>query len=487
MASAIVSRPSTTNMNGMSETDGGSPSHMQQGGGSPCKPARHSDCGDTYVKLSPHELGASCDGLTNQIPLNGQSAQKQGGIQNGCEGMSPKGHALIEARNFEELLLDKSFLQRLFMYLTPVERCGLAHVCKCWKDVLYQPMFWKSVTPILHKRDLYEEQEDGTKNFTSLSSFELRGFESVCLVSVSDLDICEFIDHCPRTKKTLRAISLKRSTVTDAGLEVMLEQLGSVTSLELSGCNDFTEAGLWASLQPRLNSLSISDCINVADESVAAIAQRLPHLRELNLQAYHVTDAVLGCLVAQRCGTLTTLRLKSCWELTNQAVVNLIHCLPQLTTLSLSGCSKITDEAIELVAENLGQLRCLDLSWCPRITDAALEYIACDLPKLEELTLDRCVRITDTGVGFLATMSCLRALYLRWCCQVQDFGLQHLYGMKSLLVLSVAGCPLLTASGLSGLAQLKQLEELEVTNCPGASPKLLQYFSANLPTCVLIH
>nr|XP_054763468.1 F-box/LRR-repeat protein 16-like [Lytechinus pictus] len=84
-------------------------------------------------------------------------------------------------------------------------------------------------------------------------------------------------------------------------------------------------------------------------------------------------------------------------------------------------------------------------------------------------------------------MGCLRALYLRWCCQVQDFGLQHLYGMKSLLVLSVAGCPLLTASGLSGLAQLKQMEELEVTNCPGASPKLLQYFSANLPTCVLIH
>ena len=397
MASAIVSRASgTSNMNGIPDGDGGSPTHMQQGGGSPCKPARQQDGGggETYVKLSPNDISPSCEGLSNISPHNGQPlAQKQSGgaIANGCEmgATAPGGRILFCAQSFEELFQDKNFLQRLFTYLTPVERCGLAPVCKCWKDVLYQPMFWKTVTPILHRRDLYEEQDDGTKNFTSLASFELRGFESVCLVSVSDLDICEFIDHCPRTKKSLRAISLKRSTVTDAGLEVMLEQLGSVTSLELSGCNDFTEAGLWASLQPRLTSLSISDCINVADESVAAIAQRLPQLRELNLQAYHVTDAVLGCLVAQRCGTLTTLRLKSCWELTNQAVVNLIHCLPQLTTLSLSGCSKITDEAIELVAENLGQLRCLDLSWCPRITDAALEYIACDLPKLEELTLDR--------------------------------------------------------------------------------------------------
>ncbi|PIK34498.1 putative F-box/LRR-repeat protein 16 isoform X2 [Apostichopus japonicus] len=265
----------------------------------------------------------------------------------------------------------------------------LTLVCKQWRTILNQPCFWRSVAPILHKRDLYEDGIDGSKEFTSLTTFELREFESVCLVSVSDMDICEFIDHCPKTKRTLKAISLRRSTVTDAGLEVMLEQLGAVSSLELSGCNDFTEAGLWASLQPRLVSLSISDCINVADESVAAIAQRLPNLQELNFQAYHVTDGVLGCLVALRGGSLSVLRLKSCWELTNQAVVNLVHCLPQLTTLSLSGCSKITDEGVEMIAANMGKLVSLDLSWCPRITDAALEYVACDLSKLEELTLDR--------------------------------------------------------------------------------------------------
>lgn len=322
---------------------------------------------------------------SNSIVSNGKS------IANGTTETNKKcdSRKLFKAQSFNELLEEEDFLILMFHHFSVPARSLLTLVCKQWRTILNQPCFWRSVAPILHKRDLYEDGIDGSKEFTSLTTFELREFESVCLVSVSDMDICEFIDHCPKTKRTLKAISLRRSTVTDAGLEVMLEQLGAVSSLELSGCNDFTEAGLWASLQPRLVSLSISDCINVADESVAAIAQRLPNLQELNFQAYHVTDGVLGCLVALRGGSLSVLRLKSCWELTNQAVVNLVHCLPQLTTLSLSGCSKITDEGVEMIAANMGKLVSLDLSWCPRITDAALEYVACDLSKLEELTLDR--------------------------------------------------------------------------------------------------
>ncbi len=171
----------------------------------------------------------------------------------------------------------------------------------------------------------------------------------------------------------------------------MLEQMQGLMHLELSGCNDFTEAGLWSSLNARLTSLSVSDCINVADDAIAAISQLLPNLSELSLQAYHVTDTAMAYFTAKQGYTTHTLRLNSCWEITNHGVVNMVHSLPNLTSLSLSGCSKITDDGVELVAENLRKLRSLDLSWCPRITDMALEYIACDLHKLEELILDRWV------------------------------------------------------------------------------------------------
>lgn len=93
--------------------------------------------------------------------------------------------------------------------------------------------------------------------------------------------------------------------------------------LELAGCNEITEAGLWTCLTPRIVSLSLSDCINVADEAVGAVAQLLPSLYEFSLQAYHVTDAALGYFHATQSSSLSILRLQSCWELTNHGVVNI--------------------------------------------------------------------------------------------------------------------------------------------------------------------
>ncbi|XP_027719047.1 F-box/LRR-repeat protein 16 [Vombatus ursinus] len=396
------------------------------------------------------------------------------------------GQAPASPTERQPLAVDEKILNGLFCYFSACEKCVLAQVCKAWRRVLYQPKFWVGLTPVLHAKELYNVLPGGEKEFVNLQGFATRGFDGFCLVGVSDLDICEFIDNYSLSKKGVKSMSLKRSTITDAGLEVMLEQMQGVVRLELSGCNDFTEAGLWSSLNARITSLSVSDCINVADDAIAAISQLLPNLAELSLQAYHVTDTALAYFTAKQGYTTHTLRLHSCWEITNHGVVNMVHSLPNLTSLSLSGCSKVTDDGVELVAENLRKLRSLDLSWCPRITDMALEYIACDLHKLEELVLDRCVRITDTGLSYLSTMSSLRSLYLRWCCQVQDFGLKHLLAMRSLRLLSLAGCPLLTTTGLSGLVQLQELEELELTNCPGATPELFKYFSQHLPRCLVI-
>ncbi|KAE9523594.1 hypothetical protein AGLY_016146 [Aphis glycines] len=325
-----------------------------------------------------------------------------------------------------------------------------------------------------------------------------------------------------------------------------------VWQLELVGCNEITEAGLWACLTPRIVSLTLSDCINVADDAVGAVAQMLPALNEFTLQAYHVTDAALGFFSSRQSNSLSALRLHSCWELTNHGIVNIdedvlhddcdkttatpkdkcrlsyiddeeriaieypkayreqkstssergminnridisleqvVHSLPNLTVLSLSGCSKITDDGIELIAENLPKLQILDLSWCPRVTDAALEYIACDLVGLEQLVLDRslwCIHITDIGIGYISTMICLQALFLRWCSQLRNFSIQHLCGMRHLRILSLAGCHLLTSSGLSSLIQMRNLEELELTNCAGASPELLEYLHEHLPSCLIV-
>ncbi len=186
---------------------------------------------------------------------------------------------------------DDRFLQNFFNYFSPCERCVLAQVCHQWKDLLYQPQYWTGVTPILNYKEWIKDG-DGLKKF--YVSLQLRGFDSICLFGATDNDINDFVTDFPSGRKSMRSLSLRCSNVTDSGLENLLEKMICIYRLELSGCNEITEAGLWSSLNSKIVSLSISDCINVADDSVGAIAQLLPSLYELNLQAYHVTDAALS-------------------------------------------------------------------------------------------------------------------------------------------------------------------------------------------------
>ncbi|CAF4822744.1 unnamed protein product [Pieris macdunnoughi] len=386
---------------------------------------------------------------------------------------------------WSQFILDERFLEKFFLYFNSNDRRTLGQVCTKWRDILYSSTrWWMGLVAIVDFRESRSESECCMQRF--YNSVVRRGVRGMALVAASDEDINEFIRVFPLSANHVNALSLKGCTVTDRGLESILDHLEVLFELELTGCNEITEAGIWACLTPRIVSLTLTDCINIADEAVGAVAQLLPSLYEFSLQAYHVTDAALGYFSQKQSASLSILRLHSCWELTNHGVVNIVHSLPNLTVLSLSGCSKVTDEGVELVAENLPRLRSLDLSWCPRVTDSALEYIACDLNQLEELTLDRCVHITDIGVGYISTMQSLVALYLRWCSQLRDFGVQHLCAMRALQLLSLAGCPLLTSGGLSSLIQLRQLRELELTNCPGASPELFDYLREHLPRCVII-
>ncbi|XP_050032572.1 uncharacterized protein [Dermacentor andersoni] len=405
--------------------------------------------------------------------------------------------AATRPRTAAEMLRDPEFLSRLFSHFRGRERLPLASVCRAWRDALYDPRHWRDMAAVLRCRELRREGADSRRRL--LESLERRGMDAVWLVGASDEDLADVVSLGAALLSHARLVALRCSSVSDRGLESLLAAAPRVSALELFGCNELTDAGLWAALRPTVTSLTLADCINVADETLAAVAQLLPALRELNLQAYHVTDASLAHLGGgvgshhhhqqqqlQHQSQLVVLRLRSCWELTNQGLVQLVQAVPQLRELSLSGCTKISDDGVELLAENLRQLRVLDLSWCPRVTDASLEFIACDMTQLQQLTLDRCMHITDIGLGYLSTIPNLSVLYLRWCSQIRDFGLQHLCTMKSLRILSVAGCPQVTARGLSGLAQLRQLQELELTNCPGATAELLAFLREQLPHCLVV-
>ena len=292
------------------------------------------------------------------------------------------------ADTMTELMMDDEFLAKFFLYFSPSERGVLCQVCRKWRKTLYNPKYWLDAMPVVSYRHLKLRNDNSTLRHV-YDSIQQRGFDSVCLFGATDEDVNEFVNNLQTCKSHLRSLSIRCSNVSDAGLELLFRKMPCIYRLELSGCNEITESGLWACLNAKIVSLCIMDCINVADDTLGAIAQLLPSLYELSLQAYHVTDAALALFSPKQSYTLSILRLTSCWEVTNNGLVNIVNALPNLTVLGLSGCSKVSDDGVELLAEHLRRLRVLDLSWCPRISDASLEYIACDLSQLQELVLDR--------------------------------------------------------------------------------------------------
>ena len=344
---------------------------------------------------------------------------------------------------WEEVWQDNKFLGSFFLYFSPTERLGMSQVCQKWRQVLYQPQFWREVRPVLHCRTIrswsagssssassslsptnnsfasaaerakepssfssgeggvtadnisgssqliptsstvpskpnisspttdttdretqdrptslaQQKQEIEIANNPSVSgssvvvngnvncinnpaahqllsvgekmkqnyflSLKTRGFDTFCLLNANDSDIFDFIQNFPHGGQNIHCLILRCCNISDRGLETLLEFLQGLYQLEIAGCNEITEQGLWSSLHPRLVSLTINDCINVADECVCAVTQLLPALYEFNLQAYHVTDSALSYFSPKQTGTLNVLRLQSCWEITNHGIVNI--------------------------------------------------------------------------------------------------------------------------------------------------------------------
>ncbi|XP_069701545.1 F-box/LRR-repeat protein 16-like [Periplaneta americana] len=235
---------------------------------------------------------------------------------------------------WDQLMLDERFLSKFFLYFTPGERRTLAQVCGKWRDVLYRtPRYWAGLIPVLRCREL--RAAPCPERARLYSSLLRRGFHAVSLLGATDEDALDLVHSFPLAAKHVHSLSLRCSSVSDRGLEALLDHFQALFELELAGCNEITEAGLWACLTPRIVSLTLTDCINVADEAVGAVAQLLPSLYEFSLQAYHVTDAALGYFSPKQSNSLSILRLQSCWELTNHGVVNIGELSISISTTAL--------------------------------------------------------------------------------------------------------------------------------------------------------
>lgn len=126
--------------------------------------------------------------------------------------------------NWEQLMNDERFLSKFFLYFTASERCVLAQTCTKWRDVLYRsPRYWAGLVPVLQCRELRNMQANDRGRL--YSSLIRRGFHTLHLVGTSDEDAVDLVNSFPLASKHVHSLSLRCSSITDRGLESLLDHL----------------------------------------------------------------------------------------------------------------------------------------------------------------------------------------------------------------------------------------------------------------------
>lgn len=134
--------------------------------------------------------------------------------------------------NWDQLMMDEKFLTKFFLYFSACERCVLARVCTRWRDILYRsPRYWSGLVPVLQCREMRGCQ--GNERARLYASLLKREFHSLCLMGASDEDALDLVNTFPLASKHIHTLSLRCSSITDRGLESLLDHL-QVSPLDVS-------------------------------------------------------------------------------------------------------------------------------------------------------------------------------------------------------------------------------------------------------------
>eukprot|EP01039_Chlorochromonas_danica_P000703 gene703-762_t len=174
------------------------------------------------------------------------------------------------------------------------------------------------------------------------------------------------------------------------------------------------------SIHPRINSLNLSNCSQVTDVGLWALAKHCPGITKLILYGCGKISHVGIRSISLKCNHLVELDLSHCALIDDMALTVLAGGSWKIHRLSLQYCHPITDTGVARIAIGMNShLQYLNLTGCPNIGefgDRALKELGLNCPNLEELYLDDTKRVEDTGCITLA-QGChfLRILHLAGC------------------------------------------------------------------------
>jgi F-box/leucine-rich repeat protein 16 len=176
-----------------------------------------------HNSIFSHHNKMSGGGASNSNQSTPQSLRKYHNKQNAANKRFPSVTA-TPILTIEQLFLDEKFLQQFLFYFSSYERRDLAQVCTCWRDILYRnPSYFSGLVPVLQCREMRATgSQDKVKLYNSIIR---RGFHSIALNGATDEDALDIVHTFPLASKHIHSLSLRCSSISDRGLEALLDHL----------------------------------------------------------------------------------------------------------------------------------------------------------------------------------------------------------------------------------------------------------------------
>ena len=201
-----------------------------------------------------------------------------------------------------------------------------------------------------------------------------------------------------------------------------------------------------------INDRVLIDCI-------APFVGQRPHTIDIS-NCFHISDEGFIAL-AHMCGTnVKKWRMKSVWDITGQAILEMSNRAKGLEEIDLSNCRKVSDtllaRVVGWVVPEFHPMYDAQVAANPRFVAPAPNYppagtvIGC--PNLRRLTLSYCKHVTDRTMSHLAAHASKRLEHvdLTRCTTITDQGFQSwsMTRFERLQSLCLADCTYLTDSAV---------------------------------------
>lgn len=267
--------------------------------------------------------------------------------------------------------------------------------------------------------------------------------------------------------------------ISDVGMWAIARHLVKIKELVLAGCHQITSVGL-RSISLRCSNITVldfSNCHLLDDIALSVIATGAWHIEELYLRGcVGVTDTGVGKF-AKASERLRILDLNGCsnvGEFGDRALKEIGTFCTMLTHLDFSGCKRVEDQGIRAVALGCTNLKQLCVSGCELLTNASIIALCKQSRYLETLFLSGYKQLTDGDLEFLngcAFQKNITSLDLNGCNKITDRGVGaicHALG-SSLICLGVPGSHITDFSGVIISSLCEKLQSLNLSHCGSIS------------------